>query len=98
MSLELFAAIQDVTPRVQMKKLAKSENSAIAAAAKEVVESWKDSVKRDQAATQAAADATPDSPGNATANHCLYLSFVHASMTEPPCSTHICISGSNLID
>lgn len=65
-----------------MKKLAKSENSVIAAAAKEVVESWKDSVKRDQAAAQAAADATPSSPGNLIVDEHICLLFMHACVNE----------------
>ncbi len=49
----------------QIKKLAKSEDAAVAAAAKEVVESWKDCVKRDQAAEQAAADLRRTTSGAA---------------------------------
>lgn len=40
---------------MQVRKLAKSEDEAVAAAAAEVVEAWKTSVKREQ--------ATPDSEG-----------------------------------
>lgn len=46
----------------KMNKLAKSDNSSIAAAAKVVVDSWKESIKRDQAIAQAAADAALEDP------------------------------------